>query len=290
MKEQFKNFLLRCYLFISNSTLNKSNITQQAQEYDRLADRLRTKTPENVALYGHKVYSQNDEDGIITEIFNRIESNNTFMEIGIQDGKECNTLNLLLNNWRGMWVEGDRNYFNQIVKELNGDAFKDKLLVNHSFVDLENIESLYRKAAAFSNVNDLDFFSIDIDGNDCYLIEKMLSQKCEPKVFCIEYNGKFPPPMRVNIEYNKNHIWDKTEYQGASLQTFADVFQQYGYTLLCCNLVGINAFFIKNEYLKPFKSYPISDLYQPCRYHLSPIFTGHPPTLQFLKNKLKSNN
>src|SRR5262245_40537087 len=40
--------------------------------------------------YGFKVYSQNDEDGIIQEIFRRIgSSNRTFVEFGAGDGLEC---------------------------------------------------------------------------------------------------------------------------------------------------------------------------------------------------------
>lgn len=46
--------------------------------------------------YGYKVYSQNDEDGIIEEIFERIGiTNKTFIEFGLQDGLESNTHYLL---------------------------------------------------------------------------------------------------------------------------------------------------------------------------------------------------
>jgi hypothetical protein len=290
MKELFKNILLRSYTFIANSAVNRTSIALQAMEYERVLDRMRVKTPENVALCGYKVYSQNDEDGIIHEIFERIDCKKTFMEIGIQDGRECNSLSLLLSDWRGVWIEGDATYYNKIVKEINGSNFPDQLMVSNTFVDLDNIVKLYKQAASFSKVDNLDFFSIDIDGNDYYLLEEMLSSKCQPKVFCVEYNGKFPPPMKVNIAYNKNHVWDGSEYQGASLQAFTELFDKHQYTLLCCNAVGINAFFIRNEYLKFFKLYSIQDLYQPCRYQLSPIFAGHPPTLRFLKNKLKQNN
>ncbi|MGK7945493.1 MAG: hypothetical protein AB4058_13585 [Microcystaceae cyanobacterium] len=52
--------------------------------------------------YGDKVYSQADEDGIIREIFNRIgTTNKTFVEFGIGNGLENNSLALLFDNWQG---------------------------------------------------------------------------------------------------------------------------------------------------------------------------------------------
>ena len=59
--------------------------------------------------YGFKVYSQNDEDGIIQEILNRIgETSKTFVEFGVGNGLENNTLTLLLKGWHGLWIEGER--------------------------------------------------------------------------------------------------------------------------------------------------------------------------------------
>src|SRR5438477_11062884 len=56
--------------------------------------------------YGYRVFSQNDEDGIVAEIFSRIGvTTETFVEIGVDDGTECNTLNLLALGWRGIWFE-----------------------------------------------------------------------------------------------------------------------------------------------------------------------------------------
>src|SRR5262249_53165366 len=58
--------------------------------------------------YGYKVYSQNDEDGIIAEIFRRIGAQSrTFVEFGVETGVECNTAKLLVEGWRGLWIESN---------------------------------------------------------------------------------------------------------------------------------------------------------------------------------------
>lgn len=48
--------------------------------------------PKFLERYGYKVYSQNDEDGILQEIFARIGTQTKrFVEFGVQDGLECNS-------------------------------------------------------------------------------------------------------------------------------------------------------------------------------------------------------
>ena len=259
---------------------------QQALEYRRIWEEGRRKTPGNVALHGFKVYSQHDEDGIISTIFNRIKGGRTFIEIGVQDGTECNSLNLLLNDWRGVWVEADRKQVNKISSSLGGHQFATKFKVVQEFVDLGNISAVCDSCLSFLGVKEVDLFSLDIDGNDLHIVERLLERGFKAKVFCVEYNGKFPPPMELSVRYDSTHIWDGTDYQGASLQSFVNLFQKFGYQLLTCNLVGVNAFFVRSDYIDEFEIYTIEELYQPCRYYLSPMISGHKPSLRYLKNKL----
>jgi hypothetical protein len=53
-------------------------------------------------------FSQNDEDGILLEILRRIEITQplAFLEFGVGDGTENNTIILLALGWRGVWVGG----------------------------------------------------------------------------------------------------------------------------------------------------------------------------------------
>ena len=111
MKKYLKSFLIRCLWFISKSTrIHSINRMLVEINYNNLIKDKRYIDSRNLINYGFKVYSQADEDGIIDEILNRISfSSKTFIELGVQNGKECNTLYLLKSGWKGLWVDMSTN-------------------------------------------------------------------------------------------------------------------------------------------------------------------------------------
>jgi hypothetical protein len=225
--------------------------------------------------YGFKVYSQNDEDGILQEILTRIGlSRRTFVEFGVENGLENNTIKLLMEGWSGLWIDGSEQYVSQINTKF-GDVISDgRLRVKAAFVDRDNINSLI--GAYFSG--EIDVLSIDIDGNDIYILETI--SVVNPRVIIIEYNGKFPPPISIAQRYNPKHRWGGTDYGGSSLEAITKVAARKGYSLVGCGIVGVNAFFVRNDllgdkFLGPFTA---ENHYQPARYFLWQTFVaGHPP-------------
>lgn len=287
LRSIFKKYMADYQRFSGAYELIKVQAIEQVAEYRRLHEEMSNKQPDNVALFGSKVYSQTDEDGIIQEIFNRIPNNNTFFEIGIETGIECNSIYLLLKNWRGVWVEGNPGYVKRINKELGGNTFGNTLKVINSFVLKDNVVHLFKQAYQFLGVSEIDFFSLDIDGNDYYIMYEILRHNIFPKVVCVEYNAKFPPPLKIKMKYNPVHRWDYGDYLGCSLQEYADLFQQFNYTLICCNLTGINAFFVRNDFVGLFKIYETQELYQAYKFYLSPILVDQKPSLKYLRDILK---
>src|SRR5213595_496662 len=64
--------------------------------------------PKRLLRYGYKVYSQNDEDGIIAEIFRRIgTTDRRFVEFGVETGIQCNSVKLLVEGWQRLWIEAN---------------------------------------------------------------------------------------------------------------------------------------------------------------------------------------
>lgn len=286
IKSLFKRSALPFQLWTGVHELRKGNAILQAQEYARLRAEVAAVHPGNLALSGYKVYSQTDEDGIIAAIFDRIAHQSRFLEIGVQTGVECNSLLLLLKGWRGSWIEGSAAACRKITSELGKASFDKLFRATRSFVTRENVVQLVQDEMAFLAAEELDFFSLDIDGNDLHCLRELLDAKITPKVVCVEYQGKFPPPVSVTVDYAPDHVWDGSDYMGSSLQAFVDLFAEHEYRLLTCNLPGINAFFVRGDLAGEFPEIPVKDLYQPYRAWLSPFVTGQPPALSYLKRVL----
>src|ERR1043166_8618278 len=86
--------------------------------------------PKRLLRHGFKVYSQHDEDGIIQEIFRRIGTDKrTFVEFGVETGIECNSVKLLVEGWRGLWIEVVDGLEVQLDAQL-GVAFAGQLVVD----------------------------------------------------------------------------------------------------------------------------------------------------------------
>ncbi len=215
----------------------------------------------------HKsIFTQNGEDGIVEEIFKRIKTTNKyFVEFGVHGVKNNSSL-LLIRDWGGLWIGGDKNG-EKIIK----DKFKqvlDKGRLKHSatWITKDNIENVFKENHVPS---EFDFLSIDIDGND-YWIWKAITQYA-PRVVCIEYNATFPPDISWIMEYNPSHSWDQTSYFGASLKALEILGKEKGYELIGCDFSGCNAFFIrKDQDLKMFDSpFTSENHYEPPRYFIS---------------------
>jgi hypothetical protein len=231
--------------------------------------------PLRLLLAGFKIYSQNEEDGIIQEIFTRIgHGPKTFVEFGVENGLENNTLKLLLEGWRGLWLEGSDHYVAQIRGKFRDVIEQDRLSVQRAFVDRDNINHLIGQYFT----GEIDLLCIDVDGNDIWLLEAI--DVVAPRVIVIEYNGKFPPPLSIAQAYNAAHHWAQTDYGGSSLAAVTKVAGRKGYSLVGCNIMGVNAFFVRDDLLgdKFCPPYTAENHYQPARYFLWPTFVaGHEP-------------
>ncbi|OAV73463.1 hypothetical protein Barb6_00220 [Bacteroidales bacterium Barb6] len=190
--------------------------------------------------YGFKVYSQNDEDGIIQEIFKRIgTTSKTFVEFGAGDGLENNTAYLLMQGWRGFWIEGSSASVKNIKNIYERAICCSQLFIENVFITKDNIDSLISKYFT----GEIDLLSIDIDRNDYYIWKNIRS--INPRVVIVEYNGKFPPPCSYIMKYDENHQWDGSDKQGMSLQSATNLGESLGYQLVGTNLSGVNAFFVR---------------------------------------------
>lgn len=219
---------------------------------------------------GRKIYSQNDEDGILEEIFRRIgitQDSGHFVEFGAADGLENNTLYLLHRGFRGLWIESSDPHVQAIRNLFGGPLAENRLKVAQAVVTAENVSELI--AGSLPTDAKIAVLSIDIDGNDFWVWKAFDAPA--PAVVVIEYNGKFPPPLSIAQRYQPELFWRFTDYFGASLQALVRLAHQKGYQLVSCNVTGANAFFVRDDLVADHFPYPLTamHLYHPCRYHLT---------------------
>lgn len=215
--------------------------TRNNLEYE---NKRRMEDPLHLDRYGYKVYSQRDEDGIIQEIFNRIgTTNNVFVEFGVGDGLENNTHFLLFNGWKGLWIDGNEQRFKCLQEYFSKPLSTGQLTAVRAFITTDNINKLIGEEG---NINgEIDFLSIDIDGNDYWIWEKIVC--IQPRVVVIECNIKFPPPCEWIMEYDPHHQWDGSDKYGASIKSLEMLGSRLGYALVGTSRTGANVFFVKRE-------------------------------------------
>jgi hypothetical protein len=260
--------------------------TLRFAEYRALREAEAQRLPGDIALEGYKVYSQNDEDGLIDAIFARLGGGRSFLEIGVEDGRECNTHLLLLKGWRGGWIDGNDKSCKKIISELGGQQFRNVFNLQNKYIYPDNIVETYKKHCDFLEVAELDFFSLDVDGNDAFIIESLLSSGARPIVCCVEYNGKFPPGLNISVNFDNKRGWSRDDYFGASLDRFDQIFESHGYQLITCNITGANAFYVLKDKSDIFVQRSPKEVWRQLRLDLSPLPAGHVPTLKFLRDFL----
>jgi len=212
-------------------------------------------------------FSQADEDGITIEILKRLNiTHGNFIELGVGDGLENNTLVLLSQGWKGVWMGNEDLAFKQ-----NQDW--ENFYYNQLWITKENIIQEINNSLGKINIDmkRLDVVSLDLGGNDYVFIKEIL-KKSKPKLFIVEYNPKFPPGSEFYIKYDPNHIWNGDDYYGSSLHSLNEIFRDNGYTLVSCNShTGANAFFVQSDFVNDkFSDIPreIIKLYRKPRYVL----------------------
>jgi hypothetical protein len=234
----------------------------------------RYRDPKRLLVHGAQYFSQNYEDGMIAEIFRRIgTTSKTFVEVGAGDGTENNTSALLAVGWSGWWIDGDEATCEMIESWIHATpGAASKLKVRHALVSPGDIQSHFSSLGIPAEV---DLFSLDID-LDTYHIWKSL-RDFRPRVVVVEYNAGFAPDVEWVHAYKSGGSWDGTQVFGASLKAFELLGASHGYSLVGCDITGINAFFVRDDLAgdKFVAPYTAENHYEPARYYLLHRW-GHP--------------
>lgn len=226
------------------NTILALGISLKEKIFRRSAVRRKRFAVENLARansFESRIYSQNGEDGIIREIFARIPHQRFFVEIGVENGEECNSALLSRHyNWRGLMIEGNAAHETQLRQSFT----KFGVAIESSFVDRDNIATIFER---YGVPKDLDLLSIDIDGNDIFIWRALSDYR--PSCVVIEYNAFWGSEISRSIVYDAERRFAGNRYFGASLTALKRVGEQLGYALIATDSRGVNAFFIRRDLL-----------------------------------------
>jgi hypothetical protein len=222
-----------------------------------------TLTYKDLLESGFRVFSQNDEDGVLLRIFSHIGVTNHFV---VEIGSNCSdsdlgipenlSTNLIVNHgWHGAIFEIDQTecdrtryffardyatkHFHMVSNGL--DDYFSPLIIQQA-ISPENIDQVLRNA---HDEPEPDLMVIDIDGGDYAVMRSMSAVR--PRVLVVEFEKRFRDRFSV-AQFDSAHFSKKWPQSGAaSLPAWEKLLTSQGYTLCAIGSCGFNAFFVRSD-------------------------------------------
>ena len=194
-----------------------------------------------------RIFSQWGEDGILTYLLDSIGvAKPRILEIGAGNFEECNSRFHAEFRNASVYAVDLRPDLKSNCESL--DIFwRSTIIPINDYVTPDNIN--FHIQSAKSLLGGLEIFSLDVDGNDYWIL--LEADLREVSLVVCEYNPLFGSTKSVTVpredkfsREEKHYSW---LYYGMSLSASIILMKKKGFTFCGSNLAGNNAFFIKNE-------------------------------------------
>ena len=248
LKQRIKDFLKYHFyvLKVGNRFSPEVRVAQRHlfDHYRLLASEGR---PPSIRDTGFSIFTQFEEDGILLFLFATLgTTGKNFIEIGSDDGVNSNCANLVLNfGWHGLFIDGNKRSVNRgrhfYSKYPTPWAMPPKFVCTK--VTRENINRVIEEAGFGGEV---DFISIDIDGNDYWIWDAL--EAVRPRVVMIETHVEFGY-RNIVVPYDPDYFYPGRHkiYHGASPVAMNRLAVKKGYRLAGANSYGFNMIFVRND-------------------------------------------
>jgi|LauGreDrversion4_2_1035121.scaffolds.fasta_scaffold02067_14 hypothetical protein len=146
-----------------------------------------------------------------------------FIDIGASCSSEASQSEKLLEHgWSGLMFECDPSKYPIQIEKMKNESVS----VLTTKVNPDNILQILEE----NNVPDGFYLSLDIDGYDFFVLEKILT-KYKPELIISEINEKIPPPIKFTVNYDNDYFWDCSHYFGYSISMLEDLLDKYNYKI-----------------------------------------------------------
>ena len=173
-------------------------------------------------------FSHSQEEQILAKFIAEllpVDHDCTAVDIGAGDGiRWSNSYALFMNGWKGVGIEFDSR---KVVKLARAYQYFPEVYACRNRVTPANIAPLLRSYGLQRN---LSVLSLDIDGNDYWVLQAILSD-FRPHLIVTEINEKIPPPIRFVVKYNPDFQL-RHHFFGYSIAMLSDLCEQIGYEIL----------------------------------------------------------
>ena len=238
--KKFKEFIFQNYLEKKLYMIGCSHLLNARKNYKNI---------KNISNAEFKIYSQNGEDGILDYLTYSLGIERPkFLEIGIGDYSESNTRFIFeRTSTKGMVIDCIKDLERKIKERIK--VWKGDLKIINNKISSENALKILNQDNMLKN---LDLFSIDIDGVDYWILNKL--PNFFSKIVVLEYNPTFGFDLEVTTPNIPNFDRAKYHYSnlcfGMSFKAAVNLMDKKGFYFVGSNFLKNNAFFISKKYKK----------------------------------------
>jgi hypothetical protein len=216
---------------------------------------------------GFRVFSQFDEDGLILFMLASAgDGPKRVLDLGAGDGVHAsNVANLLLNlGYDGLLVDGDPGRVARAERfyASHPDTTERPPATAHAFLTRENVNEV---VGAGGLEGEIDFLSIDVDGNDYWLWEAL--EAVSPRFVVVEAHPELGREEFV-MPYQPRFVWKAAPPDGrygASLLALVRLGERLGYRPVGANEYGFNVFFAREDVAPVLPAISVDQLFERAR-------------------------
>ncbi|HKH71054.1 MAG TPA: hypothetical protein VKA59_06865 [Vicinamibacterales bacterium] len=213
--------------------------------------------PHDLLAKRFRIYSQNEEDGIILALFEHAGvTDRRFVEIGSGMSGGNSSLLAYECGWSGLMIEIEQRKIDRLLENFRHNP---GVVGVAAAVSPANINEILRDHGF---TGEIDLLSLDIDSYDYWVLESLTV--VSPRVLIVEYNAGLGPDFALTIPKDCALDDIPRPLRGASLAAIEKLARRKGYRLVLCDPTGTNAFFLRDGVAPDLAAMTVADAYRPA--------------------------